>query len=129
LKLRLVYPHEKVSVPVLSEVVHKTGLLVNILEAKVTPKTGVVVVDVPARGKQLQDAISLFETAGVNVEKIPTAVSIDYDSCTSCGACVSPCPVGAIEQHVDWTVELEEEKCIRCLICIDACPVRAIRSL
>ena len=129
MKLRLVYPHEKVGVPVLSGVVHMTGLLVNILEAKVTPKTGEVVVDVPARGEQLQEAISLFEAAGVDVEKIPTAVSIDYDRCTSCGACVSPCPVGAMKQYADWTVELDEEKCVRCLICVHACPVMAIRSL
>jgi len=129
LKLRLVYPHEKVSAPVLSQVVHKTGLLLNILQAKVTPKTGEVVVDVPARGEQLQEAISLFEAEGVNVEKIPTSVSIDYDRCISCGACISPCPVGAVRQYADWTVELDEEKCVRCLICVDACPLRAIRSL
>jgi uncharacterized protein (DUF39 family)/NAD-dependent dihydropyrimidine dehydrogenase PreA subunit len=64
----------------------------------------------------------------VNVEKIPTAVSIDHDRCTGCGACISLCSVGAIRQHADWTVELGDEKCVRCLICVDACPVRAIRS-
>lgn len=127
MKLKLVYPHDKVGVPVLSEVVLKTGIPVNILEAKVTPRTGEMVVEVPARGKQLEETISLFQKTGVDVEKILEVVHIDSDRCISCGACVSPCPVQAIKQNADWSVELEEAKCIRCLVCVDACPVRAIR--
>jgi ferredoxin len=128
LKLRLVYSHDKVGIPVLSNVVHSTGVLVNILEAKVTAETGEVVVDVPADEEQLEEALSLFKAAGVSVEKISTAVTIDYDRCIACGSCVSPCPVDAIRQNADWTVELDEAKCVRCLICVNACPVRAIGS-
>lgn len=128
MKLRLVYPHDRVSVPVLSETVLKTGVLLNILEAKVTPRTGEVVVDVPARGKQLDEVIRRFEKAGVNVEKITGAVQVDSDVCISCGACVSPCPVQAVEQNPDWSVQIDEAKCVRCMVCVDACPVRAISS-
>jgi ferredoxin len=117
-----------VSEPVLSQIVLKTGILMNILEARVTATTGEMVVDVPIAEKQLDETISLFEEAGVAVNKIPATVKIDIDKCISCGACVSPCPVQAIKQHSDWSVELDEAKCIRCLLCIDACPVRAITS-
>lgn len=128
MKLRLIYPHDKVSSPVLSQIVHNTGIMVNILEAKVTPTTGEMVVDVPVRGTQLEETISLFEKSGVDVEKILAVVRIDFDRCISCGACVSPCPVQAIRQTPDWSVELDESKCIKCLLCVDACPVRAISS-
>lgn len=112
--------------PVLSRIVLKTGVPINILDAKVTAATGEMIVDVPVQGRQLEEAVSLFQEAGVNVKKILSSVEINYDRCTSCGACVSPCPVQAIVQHEDWSVELDETKCIRCLVCVDACPVRAI---
>lgn len=128
MKLRLVYHTDKVGNPVLSQIVLNTGIMINILEAKVTPTTGEMIVDIPVRGTQLEETISLFEKEGVRVDKILAVVRIDFDRCISCGACVSPCPVQAIKQNADWSVELEEAKCIKCLLCVDACPVRAIAS-
>lgn len=128
MKLRLVYPADRVGTPVLSRIVLDTRMTVNILEAKVDPTTGEMIVDVPARGMQLEETISLFEKEGVHVDRILVVVRIDPDRCISCGACVSPCPVGAIRQGADWSVEVDEAKCIKCLLCVDACPVRAIVS-
>ena len=128
MKVRLVYPTGKVANPVISQIVLNTGIMVNILEAKVTPTSGEMIVDIPARGTRLEETITLFEKSGVHVEKIPAIVSIRNEKCISCGACVSPCPVQAIRQNSDWSVELDEEKCVNCLICVDACPVRAIVS-
>jgi NAD-dependent dihydropyrimidine dehydrogenase PreA subunit len=128
LKLKLVYPTGKVPRPVLSQVVLDTKVMLNILEAKVTPTTGEVTVDVPVRGTQLEKIISLFEKEGVHVDRILAPVRIDPDKCISCGACVSPCPVQAIIQKANWDVELDEAKCIKCLLCVDTCPVRAISA-
>jgi len=128
LKIKLVYPTGKVGNPLLSQIVRDTGVIVNILEAKVTPTTGEMIVDISARGAQLEETILLFEKAGVRAEKILAIVRIEQEKCISCGACVSPCPVHAIRQNTDWSVELDEEKCVKCLICVDACPVRAIVS-
>ena len=128
MKLRLVYPREKVRDPVISQFVLQTEILVNILEAKVTATTGEMLIDVPASGAQLEMAISLLESAGIDVGKIPALIHIDPDRCISCGACVSPCPVEAITQNLDWSVQLDEAKCIRCLICVQACPVKAIAT-
>lgn len=126
MKLRLVYSTDKVADPVLSKIVLSTGIMINILEAKVTPTTGEMVVDIPVRGTNLEETILLFEKESVHVDRILAVVRIDSDTCISCGACVSPCPVHAIRQNADWSVELEEDKCIKCLLCVDACPVRAI---
>ncbi len=128
MKLRLSYPTGKVPNPVLSQVVLDTKVMLNILEAKVTPTTGEVTVDAPVRGAQLERVISLFEKQGVHVDRILASVRIDPDKCISCGACVSPCPVQAIRQNTNWDVELDEAKCIKCLLCVDTCPVRAIAS-
>ena len=47
------------------------------------------------------------------------------DSCTSCGACSSECPVDAI-QAGDEIFEIDPNSCIDCGACEGACPVGAI---
>lgn len=128
MKLRLLYTRSNVSNPVISDIVLKTRVPINILEAKVSLNGGEMVVDVPATGKKLDEVKELFEKAGVSAKEIKSVIEIDYEKCISCGACVSPCPVQAVKQNPEWDIELDEGRCIRCLICVNACPVRAIRS-
>lgn len=48
--------------------------------------------------------------------------AVSRDICTDCGACVSLCPMGAINQD---TLEIDEDKCIRCFCCVKKCPKKA----
>lgn len=129
MKLRLIYTHKNVDKPILTEVVLKTKIPMNILEAKILPTAGEIVVDVPATSRQLKNLIALFERAGVTVREIKATIEIDRERCTSCGACISPCPVEAIVFKPDWEIDFDEDKCVGCGICIDACPVRAIKPV
>lgn len=129
MKLRLIYARENVGEPVLSNVVLRTGVPLNILEARMEPDMGEIVVDAPAKGEQLRKVINLFREAGVSVKEITATIEIDEERCISCGACISPCPVQAIRFGPEWKVEFDEERCLRCQVCINACPVGAIRSL
>lgn len=47
------------------------------------------------------------------------------DSCVSCGACASQCPVEAISEGADKYV-IDADSCIDCGGCADACPAEAI---
>jgi len=47
------------------------------------------------------------------------------DSCVSCGACASECPVGSIKQG-DTQFDIDASSCIDCGNCANVCPVGAI---
>lgn len=49
------------------------------------------------------------------------------DTCVSCGACVSDCPVGAISQG-DSKYEIDAATCIDCGSCAGTCPTGAIEQ-
>lgn len=46
------------------------------------------------------------------------------DTCVSCGACASECPVGAISQG-DTQFDIDPAVCIDCGSCASVCPVGA----
>jgi len=56
------------------------------------------------------------------------SVDVDKRECFGCGACISLCPMGAIEFKEDFSV-IFNTKCvgIQCSLCVDSCPARAIR--
>jgi len=46
------------------------------------------------------------------------------DACTSCGLCVSECPVDCISEG-DPIYVIDEDVCISCGVCAGVCPVDA----
>ena len=127
MNLRLVYKPEHVKKPILSEIVLRKKVRLNILDAKVNSQKGELIVSVPLVGEQLEDLIRTFQAEGVTVEALPRIVDIDRERCTSCGACISPCPVSALSFDSSYTLLLDENRCVGCRVCVDACPVRAIK--
>ena len=49
------------------------------------------------------------------------------DSCISCGACASECPVGAISEG-DAHYEIDANACLDCGSCAATCPTGAIEA-
>ena len=127
MKLKLIYSRENVQKSILSDIILKTNVPINILKAEVTPNTGEMLIDVLAAGEKLTEVLSLFQKEGVTVKEITRTLEIDHERCISCGACVSPCPVQAISQDENWDVVFDEEKCIGCRICVYACPMGVIQ--
>jgi len=126
MRVRLIYSHEVVEKPILADIILKTGLPINILGAKVNAQKGELVVSIPANGRKLEEILAMFKEAKVQVQKFTKVLQIDHERCTSCGACISPCPTKALKFGLDWTIELDEKKCVACRICLNACPVKAI---
>ncbi len=126
MRVKLTYSHGVVEKPILASVVLKTGVLINILEAKVNAQKGELIISIPATGEKLEEVLNLFREAGVQIQEFAETLRIDREKCTSCGACISPCPTRALRFKDDWTLEFDEEKCVACGICVTACPVKAI---
>ena len=53
------------------------------------------------------------------------AIVVQKENCIGCGACISICPVGAIEFEANGKAEIGEN-CIVCGACISECPVKCI---
>ena len=126
MKVKILYKHEKVEKPILSTVILKTGIPLNILEASVTPSQGEIVVDSPAVGEQLEKVLQALREEGVEIKELGPTIEVDRDLCVLCGACVSPCPTGAITLTLQ-ELKIDEQLCIRCKACIVACPFKALK--
>ena len=129
MKVKLRYPHEAASKPILAELILKTGLLINILEAKLTPKGGEMVIDVATQGPALKSILEYLRAAGLEVTELHSLVEVDRGLCISCGACISPCPPRAISFDENLDVEIDAKRCIGCGICVRACPRKAIQLI
>ncbi len=54
-------------------------------------------------------------------------IQVDKTKCTLCMACVSVCPVSALQDHPDKPqLSFIEENCVQCELCVKACPEDAI---
>lgn len=126
MRAKLIYSHGVVEKPILASVVLRTGVPINILEARVNAQKGELIVSIPATGEKLNEVLNLFRESGVQVQEFAETLRIDWSKCMACGACISPCPTRALRFREDWSLEFDEERCIACKICVTACPVRAI---
>jgi NAD-dependent dihydropyrimidine dehydrogenase PreA subunit len=127
-RLLLKFDNDRVHEPVTSQVILEERIPLNIMSAYVNQQGGEILIDVAAEGaERVADA---FRRRGVVVEK-PKLIEKDESLCTSCGACVSLCPMSALAFGEGRAVELDEDLCngVTCSLCVDACPVRAIRIL
>ncbi|MFH1821466.1 MAG: 4Fe-4S binding protein [Methanobacteriota archaeon] len=126
-KIFLNYTADKVEEPILSTVIRDTGHAFNILYAEFGSRGGEILLSVDAPDKEVDKVIGMFKKKGVQVKEVKHAINLDRDSCVDCGACLSLCPSGAIQETKDRTVELDEDKCVYCELCVPSCPVNALK--
>ncbi len=130
MKKRVYYwvTEEYVNKPIISEVVLKTKIMINILMAKIKPHESFLMLELNGNENQLKDALNILIKYG-EVEDVPKMIQKNNDKCIDCGACVVHCPVKAIRMDDNYNVVFDEKECIGCKNCVKVCPTKAVDIL
>jgi MinD superfamily P-loop ATPase len=127
-RLLLKFSEKIVEEPIVSQIILKLKVPINIITAHVDSKGGEVLADVP--DEALEKVVKEFRKHGASVT-LPKLIEVNTEKCISCGSCVALCPVEAITTKEDLSIEFSKDKCVgsTCSACVDACPVKAIKSV
>jgi len=122
------FSQDLVDKPVISTLIRKYNVDVNILQATVTPnEEGTMFVQLIGAEEKLEHALGYLVATGVNVMVKPKRIEFHEDICTSCGACVAHClPKALYVNEETYKVEYDDDLCIACELCIPACPYKAL---
>jgi len=122
------FPHRLIDRPIVYKLIKDYDLVMNILKASITPKEeGLMIIELTGEKEAFAAGVKYLEDSGVVIDPIGRDVKRDDERCTSCGACVTICPAGALLFNPDTRqVEFDGDKCIACEICVKACPVGAM---
>jgi ferredoxin len=122
------FPKRMVDEPILYRLIKDYDLQFNILKASITPEAeGLMVVELKGGQKNFDQGIQYLIESGVKIQSLSQDVTRNEERCTSCGACVTICPAGALSfEPATMVVRFNNAKCVACGLCIKACPPRAM---
>lgn len=123
------YPRALVEQPVMSNLVKKYDLTVNITRARIgQDEEGMMVVELSGTKENLEAGLAYLTELGVSYKPVSKIIRRIDTRCTHCSACITVCPAGAlvIEDRNTMEVKFIEDKCTACSLCIPACPYKAM---
>ncbi|MCF8381629.1 MAG: 4Fe-4S binding protein [Bacteroidales bacterium] len=125
-RLVLTFPANRVNEPVTYRLIKDFDILVNILNADITPgRKGKLLVELKASKENIDSAIEYIESTDIQWSPAVKSIQLDYNNCIHCGACSSVCFAGALEmdKHSRKLI-FAPENCIACELCLKACPLQ-----
>jgi ferredoxin len=123
------YPRKLIEQPVISSLIKRFDLTINISRARIgQDEEGVMVVEISGRSGNLESGLQYLRDIGVTFKPVSKIIRRVDQRCTHCSACTVVCPSGAlvIEERTRMEVLFIEEKCTGCGLCIPACPYKAM---
>lgn len=123
MKMRIQIPANLVRKPIVSDIVLRTNVLINLEKVNIEANRADMIIDVKNRWEDVKKA---FEEMGIEVNLLKEPVKRRLDRCVMCGICFAVCPVGVFKISKDWEVQMDSSKCILCKNCIDLCPTDAL---
>lgn len=128
--VHLQFNQSLVDKPIISTLIRKYDVEVNILEARISPnEEGSMFIQISGSDENLDKAFGYLVSSGVKVSVKPERLIWHSDLCTSCGACIAHCIPKALNFDLEtYEVKFDAEKCISCFLCIPACPYGAVEE-
>jgi len=123
MKMRIQIPANLVRKPIVSDIVLKTNVLINLEKVNIEANKADMVVDVKERWEEVK---KVFEERGIEVEVLKEPIKRRLDRCVVCGICSIICPVGVFQISANWDIKMDASKCIICKNCINICPTNAL---
>lgn len=128
IKVSFIFPPSMVNFPLMTELVRKYELEVNILHADIhLNRTGKLIVDLTGEKGNLDKALQFIEEQGISLHIFNGTLTWEEEKCVHCGACTSVCPSRALSiSPPEYLLTYDKEKCLVCGLCIKACPLRLL---
>lgn len=130
-KLLLTFSGILAGKPIISELIRKHDIEINIYRAKITPnEEGHMAISITGKKDSVENCLSYIKKLEVKITETMTGLMWNEKKCVSCGNCLSHCPTKALYISDNHTrkVDFDGEKCIECLSCIKNCPFGACES-
>jgi NAD-dependent dihydropyrimidine dehydrogenase PreA subunit len=127
--IMLHYPRHLTEKPVISDLIKKYDLTINISRARIDPdEEGTLVIELAGLKENVDAGLGFLKDLGVVWKPVSKVIERNDDKCTHCGACTIICPTGAlvIEDRATMLVSFVRDGCVACGLCVPACPYRAM---
>lgn len=128
IKISLHYPLTSITVPLVSTLIKRFNIEMNILHADISlNKTGTLVADIKGEDQDVDAALSFIEEQGIQYKLFNKKLIWQEEFCVHCGACTAVCPSDALMMNREsWCLEFDKEKCLVCGLCTKACPLNVM---
>ncbi len=125
-KYILRFSPEIVKKPLVSDLVRKFDVSVNILNADISSgRAGMLVVELEGTEEALERSVEDLLNDGVKCSPHVKALVFRQEECVACGSCTAVCFSGALQMNPEsWELEFDQDSCIVCGLCVEACPLR-----
>ena len=126
------YPRKLADKPIISNLIRKFDITVNITRARIDQdEEGTLVIEIAGTKKNIHAGLAYLEDLGITFKPVSKVIKRIDERCTHCTACTVVCPTHAlvIENRESMAVDFIEQKCIGCGLCIPSCPYMAMEMI
>lgn len=126
--IHLTFPPDLSGKPIVSDLVRRYDLTVNILKAQITPrKEGHLTLELSGGEENCLKGITYLRGQEITVADVSQRISRNEESCMHCGTCTAICPTAALSVDIGpRTVQFHKDRCTACGLCTRVCTVGAM---
>lgn len=124
-RLVLTFPVNKVEEPIVYHLVKDYDVLVNILNADITPgREGKLLIEMKAPSENLARAEEYMLNLNIKLSPAMKSILLRENECVHCGSCSAVCFADALSMSSSTRkLIFAPDKCIACELCLKACPL------